>query len=74
MNRPRDKERESYDEYRENLKVYILDIDFNLVEFSNVGYKYLTDLSGYTMEDFHCGMPDLIYDRDVPEDFGKEGE
>ena len=56
------------------MKVYILDIDFNLVEFSNIGYKYLTDLSGYTMEDFHCGMPDLEYDKFVPYNFGREEE
>ena len=54
----------------DNIKVYTIGIEF-FEEETHVGYRYKTDLSGYGMEDFHCGMPDLIYDRNVPEDFGK---
>ena len=49
-------------------KVYTIGIEF-FEEETHVGYRFKTDMSGYGMEDFHCGMPDLIYDRDVPEDF-----
>ena len=41
------------------------------IEISNIHRYFEMDMSGYTMEDFHCGMPDLEYDRDVPEGFGK---
>ena len=51
------------------MRVYTIGIEF-FEEETHVGYRYKTDSCGYTMEDFHCGMPDLIYDRDVPEDFG----
>ena len=55
----------------EEIKVYTIGIEF-FEEETHVGYRYKTDLSGFGMEDFHCGMPDLIYDRDVPENFGRE--
>jgi len=29
-------------------------------------------MSGYGMEDFHTGMPDLEYDEAVPSDFGRK--
>ena len=54
------------------MKVYTFDIDLETVEISNIRRQYRTDLCGYTMGDFHCGMPDLEYDRDVPTDFGNE--
>ena len=40
----------------------------------NVKRYFKTASCGYSMEDFHCGMPDLIYDRDVPDNFGREDE
>ena len=49
----------------------ILD-EVEAVAITNVRRQFKTDLSGYGMEDFHCGMPDLIYDTDVPLDFGRE--
>ena len=48
----------------------ILD-EVEAVAITNIRRHFMTDSCGYSMEDFHCGMPDLIYDRDVPEDFGK---
>ena len=54
------------------MKVYTFDIDLDSVAITNIVRQYRTDMSGYSMEDFHCGMPDLIYDRDVPDDFGRE--
>jgi len=51
------------------MKVYTIGIEF-FKEETHVGYRYRTDLSGFGMEDFHCGMPDLEYDSAVPSDFG----
>ena len=42
------------------------------IEISNVRRTYRTGVCGFGMEDFHCGMPDLEYDADVPFDFGNE--
>ena len=55
----------------EGMRVYTFDIDLESVDISDIHRHFRTDLSGFGMEDFHCGMPDLIFDRDVPEDFGK---
>ena len=54
------------------MRVYTFDIDLESVDISDIHRHFRTDLSGFGMEDFHCGMPDLIYDRDVPENFGRE--
>ena len=56
------------------MRVYTFDIDWHDdVEIENI---HRLDLYVATpkelMEDFHCGMPDLIYDRDVPDNFGKK--
>jgi len=51
--------------------VYTFDIDLETMEITNIKPRFKTDMSGFSMEDFHRGMPDLEYDRDVPEDFGK---
>jgi len=53
------------------MRVYTFDIDLESVDIYDIHRHFRTDLSGFGMEDFHCGMPDLIFDRDVPEDFGK---
>ena len=53
------------------MRVYTFDIDIDEIGISNIHRYFEMDMSGYTMEDFHCGMADLIYDRDVPEGFGK---
>jgi len=42
------------------------------VAIRNVKRYFKTDLCGYTMGDFHCGMPDLEYNKFVPSNFGKE--
>ena len=52
------------------MKVYTFGIDMDDIEITNIRRQHKTDSCGYSMEDFHCGMPDLEYDRDVPEDFG----
>jgi len=52
------------------MKVYTFDIDLDSVAITNIVRQYRTDMSGYSMEDFHCGMPDLEYDSAVPSDFG----
>ena len=55
------------------MRVYTFDIDWHdNIEITNIRRRHKTDSCGYTMEDFHCGMADLIYDRDVPDSFGKE--
>ena len=54
------------------MKIYTFDIAMDDIEISNVRRTYRTDVCDYTMEDFHCGMADLEYDRDVPEAFGRE--
>ena len=54
------------------MRVYTFDIDMDEIEISNIHRYFEMDMSGYTMEDFHCGMPDLEYDADVPFDFGNE--
>ena len=55
------------------MRVYTFDIDWHDdVEIENIHRKHRTDKCGYSMEDFHCGMPDLEYDADVPFDFGNE--
>ena len=53
------------------IKVYTFDIDLDSVAITNIVRQYRTDMSGYSIEDFHCGMPDLEYDKFVPEDFGE---
>ena len=64
----------------QDMKVYTFDIEYTTAEFSanprmtNIGYRFMTGSCGYSMEDFHCGMPDLEYDFFVPDDFGKETE
>jgi len=52
------------------MRVYTIGIEF-FEEETHVGYRYRTDLTCYGMEDFHFGMPDLEYDRDAPDGFGK---
>ena len=54
------------------MKIYTFDIAMDDIEISNVRRTYRTDVCGFGMEDFHCGMADLEYDRDVPTDFGNE--
>ena len=54
------------------MRVYTFDIDMDEIEISNVRRTYRTGVCGFGMEDFHCGMPDLEYDADVPFDFGNE--
>ena len=55
------------------MRVYTFDIDWHdNIEITNIRRQHKADSCGYTMEDFHCGMADLIYDADVPEDFGRE--
>ena len=54
------------------MRVYTFDIDMDEIEITNIRRQHKTASYGYTMEDFHCGMADLIYDADVPEDFGRE--
>ena len=56
------------------MKVYTFDIDMDEIEISNVRRIYRTDVCGFGMEDFHCGMADLEYDFFVPDNFGKEDE
>ena len=51
------------------MKVYTFDIDLDLVEISNIRRHFMMGSCGYRMEELHYGMPDLEYDRDVPEDF-----
>ena len=57
---------------RDRLKVYTFDIEIDSVAITNIARQFRTDMSGYSMGDFHCGMPDLEYDADVPLDFGRE--
>ena len=53
------------------MRVYTFDIDWHdNIEIMNIRRQHKTDSCGYTMEDFHCGMPDLEYDSAVPSDFG----
>ena len=54
------------------MKVYTLDIDMDDIEITNIHRYFEMDMSGYTMENFHCGMPDLEYNKFVPSNFGKE--
>ena len=54
--------------------VYTFDIDLESVDISDIHRHFRTDMSNYSMEDFHRGMPDLIYDLDVSDNFGKELE
>ena len=56
----------------EETTTYTFDIDLETLEISNIRPRFETDMCGFSMEDFHRGMPDLEYDRDVPTDFGKE--
>ena len=57
------------------MKVYTFDIDWHdNIEITNIRRQHKTDLCGYSMEDFHCGMADLEYDFFVSSNFGKEGE
>ena len=51
------------------MKIYTFDIDLGMVEITNIRRQYKTDMSGFGMENFHCGLADLEYDRDVPWDF-----
>ena len=54
------------------MNAYTFQINLVTLEIWNIQPRFRTDGSGFEMEDFHRGMPDLEYDRDVPEDFGKE--
>ena len=56
------------------MKIYTFDIAMDDIEISNVRRTYRTDVCGFGMEDFHCGMPDLEYDKFVPYNFGREEE
>ena len=56
------------------MKVYTFDIDMDDIEITNIHRYFEMDMSGYTMENFHCGMPDLEYDKFVPSNFGREDE
>ena len=59
--------------YRDfGMVVYTLEIDFDSMEVFNIQPRFRTDGTGFGMEAFHRGMPDLEYDRDVPSDYGKE--
>ena len=60
-------------DWDDDARVYTIGIEF-FEEETHVGYRFKTDLSGYGMEDFHCGMPDLEYDFFVPSDFGKDSD
>jgi len=37
------------------MKAYTFDIDLETLDITNIQHKFRTDLSGYGMEDFHCG-------------------
>ena len=54
------------------MRVYIFDIDLGTLDISDIRRQFRTDLTGFGMEDFHCGMPDLEYDKFVSDDFGKK--
>ena len=47
------------------------DIGFDNVEIYDVQPKYKADFSQFDMSKLFYGMPDLEYDQDVPEGFGK---
>ena len=53
--------------------IYTFDVDED-GEISNIHRKYKTDGCGFGMENLHTGLEDLEYDRDVPDDFGREDE
>jgi len=44
------------------------------VAITNIHRYFMTGSCGHKMEDFHCGMPDLEYDADVPLNFGREND
>jgi len=52
---------------------FTVDIDFeDPTKYLGIGKpepKYRADFSGFDMSKLFYGMPDLGYDRDVPEDF-----
>ena len=54
------------------MRVYTFYINLATLEIWNIQPRFKTDGSGFEMEGFHRGMPDLEYDRDVPSDFGME--
>ena len=56
------------------MKVYVFDIDLDSGEISNIHRQFKTDGCGFDMSDFHTGMEDLEYDRDVPDNFGRGEE
>ena len=65
---------QTYAEEGEEMRVYTFDIDLESVDISDIHRHFRTDLSGFGMEDFHCGMPDLEYDKFVPSNFGREDD
>jgi len=50
---------------------YTFYIDLETMEITNIKPMFLTDGCQFDMKDFHGGLEDLEYDRDVPKNFGK---
>ena len=53
------------------VRIYIFDIDLETLDITDIRPRFRADRTQFDMGDFHGGMPDLEYDRDIPEDFGK---
>ena len=53
------------------LRVFTFDIDLETLEITNIRPRFRTDRTQFEMEGFHRGMPDLEYDKFVPDGFGK---
>ena len=54
--------------------IYVFSIDCETFEITDIRPRFRMDRTQFDMGDFHCGMADLEYDRDIPDDFGKGGE
>jgi len=52
-------------------KVFTFDLDLKTLDITNIQPRFRTDRTQFEMEGFHRGMPDLEYDKFVPDGFGK---
>jgi hypothetical protein len=55
---------------RVGMKVYTFDIDLETADISNIERQM--DRTGFQTPELHGGLEDLEYDRDIPNNFGKE--
>ena len=56
------------------MKIYTFNIDLETLDITDIRPRFRADRTQFDMKDFHGGMPDLEYDRDIPDSFGKELE